>query len=133
MCVIQQERVRILHILPGRLRIHWPSWSGHGREALEQRLCQLRGVRSARANPWTKNVLIHFEPTAADPSTLLAAVHAGAVEAPRGEHRLASLALARLFLKVLEILANLLTGKKTQLLLSCFEAIFLITQCATRC
>jgi hypothetical protein len=62
MTEIVTQGPRVLHRLPGRLRVHLPGWSGPGREQLEQALALVPGVRSAQANPLTGNVLICFDP-----------------------------------------------------------------------
>src|SRR5205085_5233834 len=67
---------RLVHSLPGRMRVHLEGWPREGHCAVEARLCQVRGVHSVRANPLTGNVLIHFDPTATDEQTLLAVVQA---------------------------------------------------------
>jgi hypothetical protein len=67
------EEPRLVHSLPGRMRMHLAGWSQAGQCAVEARLRQMPGVHSVRANPLTGNVLIHFDPTATDEQTLLAA------------------------------------------------------------
>ncbi len=62
---------RILHVSPGRVRIHLPGWAPCEREALENQVRQLAGVRQVHANSWTGNVLILFDPKATRPTTLL--------------------------------------------------------------
>jgi hypothetical protein len=68
------EEPRLVHSLPGRMRVHLAGWPRAGQCAVEARLCQVQGVHSAQANPLTGNVLIHFDPTATDEQTLLAVV-----------------------------------------------------------
>jgi cation transport ATPase len=63
---------RVLHALPGRVRVHLPAWPSGGRGNIENRVRQLRGVRRVAANPVTGNVLIGFDPEATNPATLLA-------------------------------------------------------------
>jgi hypothetical protein len=65
---------RVLHTLPGRLRVHLPGSSRQGRNHLESRLRQVRGIHSARASTLTDNVLIHFDPATTNPATLLSAL-----------------------------------------------------------
>ena len=65
---------RLVHALPGRIRVHLTGWPREGHGAVEARLRQVPGVHSAQANPLTGNVLIHFDPTATDEQTLLAVV-----------------------------------------------------------
>lgn len=52
---------RVLSLLPGRVRVHLPNWSGEVPE-LEAALAQLKGVKAARANTLTGNVLVQFDP-----------------------------------------------------------------------
>ncbi|HET8629043.1 MAG TPA: hypothetical protein VFL91_16600, partial [Thermomicrobiales bacterium] len=79
------EEPRVLRALPGRVRVHLPEWSGQGEHALEARLRQIPGVRSAQANPLTRNVLIGFDPAATDQQRVLDAVRAA--EPPAGDAR----------------------------------------------
>ena len=68
------EEPRLLHALPGRMRVHLAGWPREGHCAVEARLRQVPGVHGVQANPLTGNVLIHFDPTATDEQTLLAVV-----------------------------------------------------------
>src|SRR5687768_16445261 len=68
------EEPRLIHGLPGRLRLHLPGWSGQGPRNIETQLRQLQGVRSAQANPLTRNVLIHYDMAAIDEHAILASV-----------------------------------------------------------
>jgi hypothetical protein len=65
---------RILHTLPGRLRVHLPTWPGDGALSVEQHLRRLPGVRRVAANPLTGNVLISFDPRTTSEAALLAAL-----------------------------------------------------------
>ena len=65
------EPLRVLSLVPGRVRLHLPGWAGDGRHRLEAELRRARGVRSVQANPLTGNVLIHFDPQATTPEALL--------------------------------------------------------------
>ncbi len=65
---------RIVHAIPGRMRVHLPGWEGRGPRGLETRLRRVRGVNGARANPLTGNVLIRFDPTETDDEDVLRAV-----------------------------------------------------------
>src|SRR6516165_2076423 len=67
------EQLWILSLVPGRVRLHLPGWRAGGADAVETRLGRLPGVRWVRANPLTKNVLIHFDPKATTERQLLAA------------------------------------------------------------
>lgn len=55
---------RVLHHIPGRMRVHLAAWSGEHPQTIEQRLGQCEGVRSVKANPATKNVLVVFNENA---------------------------------------------------------------------
>jgi hypothetical protein len=68
------EEPRLVHALPGRMRVHLPGWPPAGQCAVDARLRQVPGVHSVQANPLTSNVLIHFNPTATDEQTLLAVI-----------------------------------------------------------
>ncbi len=68
------EAPRLVHTLPGRVRVHVPGWSGRGQRDLEARLRRTPGVRGAEANPLTGNILIRFDPATTDARALLAAV-----------------------------------------------------------
>src|SRR2546423_11961013 len=76
MSVTVREEPRLLHALPGRIRVHLPQWRGDGQRGIERRLRALPGVRSVQVSPLTSTVLIRFDPTAADAPTLLAALRA---------------------------------------------------------
>ena len=76
---------RVIHALPGRVRVHLPGWSGQGQRGVEAGLRRLRGVQATRVNPLTGNALIRFDPAATDEETILAAVRTlalGAASAP---------------------------------------------------
>ncbi len=81
MSAVVAEEPRLLHSLPGRMRVHVPAWSGQPR-GIETRLRQLPGVKSAQANPLTGNILIGFDPAVTDQQALLAALRALEPEAP---------------------------------------------------
>ena len=66
---------RILHRIPGRVRVSLPGWSGVGAGEIEQRLRQVRGVQRAQANPLTRNVLILFDPRLTDAAALVEVLH----------------------------------------------------------
>ena len=76
---------RIVHAIPGRMRLHLPVWEGRGPRGLEARLRRVRGVSSARANPLTGNVLIRFDPTATKDEDVLRAVRELEPDEPAGE------------------------------------------------
>jgi hypothetical protein len=62
---------RVVHALPGRARVHVPAWSGAAPAALEARLARSRGVRQARANRRTRNVLVEYDPERLDEAAVL--------------------------------------------------------------
>ena len=66
-----QTQPRVVHETPGRLRVHLAHWPGVGQRVLESRLRDLPGVHTARANPYTSNVLVGFDPAATDRRRLL--------------------------------------------------------------
>jgi cation-transporting ATPase I len=66
----------LVHAIPGRVRVHLPAWSGQEQHDLESQVGQEPGVRSVRANPLTRNLLIHFDPAAMDEEGVLTAVRA---------------------------------------------------------
>src|SRR5947209_17264008 len=70
------QQPRLLHAIPGRVRVHLPAWQGAGRRQLERQLRQLPGVRKVEANQLTGNLLVQFDPRATDQQTVLDAVHA---------------------------------------------------------
>lgn len=67
-----RERPRLLHALPGRVRVYLPSWSGEHHRRVEERICAGRGVRRARANALTRNVLVFFDPAVTSMGEILA-------------------------------------------------------------
>ncbi len=74
MSVAALEAPEVLHAVPGRIRVHLPEWSGEGQSDLEERLQQLRGVGSARANTLTANVVVRFDPALTDIRAILSAI-----------------------------------------------------------
>ncbi len=48
MSVAVAEEPRVLHTVPGRVRVHVPGWSGQGKRSIETRLREVQGVRSAQ-------------------------------------------------------------------------------------
>src|SRR5713101_3710122 len=75
MSIAVAEEPRVLHTVPGRVRVHVPGWSGQGKRSLETRLCQVQGVRSVQANTLTGNILVQFDPAATNEQTILAMVN----------------------------------------------------------
>ena len=76
---------RIVHAIPGRMRVHLPGWEGRGPRGLETRLRRMRGVSSAHANPLTGNVLIRFDPAETGDEDVLRAVRGLEPEELSGE------------------------------------------------
>lgn len=64
----------LLHSMPGRVRVHVPDWSTVGPRSLTQALRQEVGVENAEANVRTGNVLVRFDPSSIDSTTVLGAV-----------------------------------------------------------
>lgn len=62
MSAVVAEEPRLLHALPGRIRVQAPWWSGQGQHRLEAQLRQMPGVQRVQANPLTRNILIIFDP-----------------------------------------------------------------------
>ncbi|MCA1666181.1 MAG: haloacid dehalogenase, partial [Thermomicrobia bacterium] len=74
MSAVVAEEPQLIHALPGRIRVHVPGLAGAGERRLETHLRALPGVRSARANGLTSNVLICFDPAILDEQRLLSLV-----------------------------------------------------------
>jgi len=70
------EEPRLLHVLPGRLRAHVPGRIGQARDIVETRVRRVPGVRTARANPLTGNVLVLFDETLVTAPSIVAALRA---------------------------------------------------------
>jgi len=62
---------RVLRSSAGRVRIHLSEWAGLSPAALEAGLRGIDGVRRARANPTTQNVLIEYDEARVDRVSLL--------------------------------------------------------------
>src|SRR5712692_2817054 len=75
MSIAVAEEPRVLHTVPGRVRVHVPGWSGQGKRRVETRLRQVQGVRSVQANALTGNILVQFYPAATNEQTILAMVN----------------------------------------------------------
>src|SRR5947209_9375984 len=74
MSVAVREEPRLLHALPGRIRVHLPEWQGDGQRNIERGLHALPGVRSVQITPLTGNVLIRFDPGSTNAQALLSAL-----------------------------------------------------------
>ena len=68
------EEPRIVHALPGRVRVHVPGWEGNGRRGIEARLRRVRGVSDVRSSPLTGNVLVRFDREETDDESILEVV-----------------------------------------------------------
>lgn len=65
------EDPRVLHAIPGRVRMHISEWSGAGKRELETKLRRVEGVRSVQANAVTGNILIQYDPLITDEGNLV--------------------------------------------------------------
>src|SRR5260370_38770174 len=72
MSVAVAEEPRVLHTVPGRVRVHVPGWYGQGKRSIETRLREGQGVRSAQANALAGNILVQFDPKGTNERTILA-------------------------------------------------------------
>jgi calcium-translocating P-type ATPase len=79
MSTLAAETPRIIHSLPGRMRVHVPGWAADQRFALEIRLRHLPGVKRVRANAPTGNVLVTYDPQVTDERQVLAALQPSAL------------------------------------------------------
>src|ERR671916_1926775 len=68
------DEPRVVHALPGRVRVHLPGWEGQGRRGIETQLRQVRGVSEVRSSPLTRNVLVRFDPETTDEESVLMGV-----------------------------------------------------------
>jgi len=82
MSAVVAEEPRLIHALPGRIRVHVPGLAGASERRLETHLRALPGVRSARANGLTSNILICFDPAMMDEQRLLTLVRTNAPDEP---------------------------------------------------
>ncbi len=65
------EEPRVLHTVPGRIRIHIPEWEGQGKRDIEAQVRQLPGVQRVQANRLTGNMLIFFDSGVTNEHTIL--------------------------------------------------------------
>lgn len=56
-----QQKPRVLHRLPGRLRIDLGAVASAGHKPIEEGLAQAAGIHRARLNPRTANLLVEFD------------------------------------------------------------------------
>ncbi|HEY3947283.1 MAG TPA: HAD-IC family P-type ATPase [Solirubrobacteraceae bacterium] len=66
------DDLRVLHSLPGRVRIHAPGIAEVGAVSVEDAINRVDGVRRARANALTSNVLVVFDQERLDERRVLA-------------------------------------------------------------
>jgi hypothetical protein len=64
--------LRVLSLVPGRVRLRLPGWTAGDAEPIEARLSRVAGVEDVQANPLTGNVLVRFECRSTSAETLLA-------------------------------------------------------------
>src|SRR5436309_4831142 len=74
MSVAVAEKPRVLHTIPGRLRVHVPGWEGQGKRSIETELRQIQGVQSVQANALTGNILVQFDPAVTNEQAILGTV-----------------------------------------------------------
>jgi hypothetical protein len=125
---------RVVHSLPGRVRVHLPGWSRPELTSLEHRLRQARGVRGVRANALTGNVLIHFDPGVVDMTKLLLGVGPSPVRpgptpnrlpVPQGPPARTGCAWAGLLPRMIDILASFVRRNPVGLILTGLEILAL--------
>lgn len=74
---------RLIHALPGRVRVHLSGWTPREHQGLSLRLRQAPGVRDVRANALTGNTLVLFDPGATDAHAIVMVMRAQWLRAPR--------------------------------------------------
>ncbi|HKC76703.1 MAG TPA: GvpL/GvpF family gas vesicle protein [Chloroflexota bacterium] len=62
MAVTIAAEPRLLHAVPGRVRVHVPALAGYGARSVEAQVRRALGVRDVETNPRTGNVLVRFDP-----------------------------------------------------------------------
>ena len=90
MSVVLAQEPRLVHSVPGRVRVHLPELSVQNQRDLENTLRHQPGIQSVQANPDTGNVLIRFSAGLTDGRTVLGMVSAAARRpgsASRNGHR----------------------------------------------
>ncbi|MEO7021688.1 MAG: HMA2 domain-containing protein, partial [Ktedonobacteraceae bacterium] len=70
------EEPRVLHALPGRVRVHLPGWTGQGKRSIEKQLRQVWGVQRVQTNPLTSNILVQFDWTITNEQAIIDLVRA---------------------------------------------------------
>lgn len=74
MSVAAAAEPRILHSLPGRMRVHVSGWKGQEKRRVETQLRGVMGIQRVQANTLTGNMLIYFDPAVTNEQAILAAV-----------------------------------------------------------
>ena len=54
------QHLRVVHSLPGRVRIHFPHWREAGPQQIHEQFQRLPGVYEVKASAWTQNVLFLY-------------------------------------------------------------------------
>jgi hypothetical protein len=85
----KENNLRILSQVAGRVRLHLPDELHGSLERMEKHLDRLPGVQSVRANPLTRNILIHFDSRITTTQALTASVAHLASGFPSARHVLA--------------------------------------------
>ncbi|MBV9310191.1 MAG: hypothetical protein JOZ73_05135, partial [Solirubrobacterales bacterium] len=68
------SRPRVIHSLPGRIRVHIAGISSETKASLEADVAQLDGVQRVSANPQTQNVLVQFDEGATREQSIIRAL-----------------------------------------------------------
>jgi hypothetical protein len=53
--------LRLVHVAPGRVRVHWPQACSDAGPGVRQLLTSIAGARAVRASALTQNVLVQFD------------------------------------------------------------------------
>ncbi|MDF9408868.1 cation-translocating P-type ATPase [Pelotomaculum isophthalicicum JI] len=74
---VHADRAKIVHLLPGRVRMFVPRLKGNWLMAsvINQKMTEMAGVRQARANPLTGRVLVVFNETQIRPNNLIKTIN----------------------------------------------------------
>src|SRR5947209_4368037 len=83
--MIGSPRARVVHAIPGRLRLRWDRREADG-EAWAPLLARLRGqpgVRAARFNPASGSLVVEYDPAAITDTALMRELPAAALPLPR--------------------------------------------------
>jgi hypothetical protein len=71
----KQPLGRIVHLVPGRLRAKIPGLAPDTAATLERRIAELPGVHAVRATARTESLVVTFDPTMLDQSTIARQLH----------------------------------------------------------